>query len=62
VKLKSPSLGTEHRLRVFENIVLKRIFVTEREEATEGYKEFYNEELHNFTSSPNIVTVTRRMR
>jgi hypothetical protein len=52
--------GGEHRLRVFENKVLKKIFGPEREE--DGpYRKLY---LHNLYSSPNIVRVikSRRMR
>jgi hypothetical protein len=54
----------EHRLRVFENRVPKRIFGPERGEVTGGWRELNNEELHNFYSSPNIIRMikSRRMR
>jgi hypothetical protein len=53
----------EHRLRVFENRVLRRIFVPKREEDG-SWRKFHNDELHSLYSSPNIVRVikSRRMR
>jgi hypothetical protein len=39
-------LREEHRLRVFENRML-RIFGLKREEAAEGWRKLHNEELHN---------------
>jgi hypothetical protein len=35
-------------MSVFENRVLKRIFVTKRDEVTEDLRKLYNKELHNF--------------
>jgi hypothetical protein len=57
------SLGEEHRLRVFENRVLRKIFGPKREE-DESWRKLHNDELHSLYSSPNIVTVikSRRMR
>jgi uncharacterized membrane protein len=54
----------EHRLRVFENMVLRRIFGPKRDEAIGDWRKLYNEELHNLYSSPNIIRVakSRRMR
>jgi hypothetical protein len=51
-------------LRVFENIVLRRIFGPKRDEVTGGLRKLLNEELHGLYSSPSIVRVikTRRMR
>jgi hypothetical protein len=56
-------LGEEHRLRVFENRVLRKIFGPKREEDGSRRK-LHNDELHDLYSSPNIVTVikSRRMR
>jgi hypothetical protein len=53
----------EHRLRVFENRVLRRIFGPKREEDG-SWRKLYNDELHSLYSSPNIVKVikSRRMR
>jgi hypothetical protein len=54
----------EHRLRIFENRVLRRIFGPKRDEETGGWRKLHNEELHGLCSSPGIVRVikTRRMR
>jgi hypothetical protein len=59
----SLTLGEEHRLRVFENRVLRRIFGTTREEDG-SWRKLHNGELHSLYSSPNIVRVvkSRRMR
>jgi hypothetical protein len=40
-------LREEHRLRVFENRVLKRIFGPKREEVAGSLRRLHNEELHN---------------
>jgi hypothetical protein len=57
-------LREEHRLRVFENRVLRRIFGPTRDELTGGWRKLHNEELHGLYSSPSIVRVikARRMR
>jgi hypothetical protein len=54
----------EHRLRVFENRVLRRIFGSKRDEVTGEWRKLHNEELHNFYSSPDIIrqVKSRRMR
>jgi hypothetical protein len=53
----------EHRLRVFENRVLRRIFGPKRNEVTGDWRKLHNEELHNFYSSPNIIRIINsRMR
>jgi hypothetical protein len=56
-------LGEEHRLRVFENRVLRRIFGPKREEDG-SWRKLHNDEIHNLHSSPNIVRVikSRRLR
>jgi hypothetical protein len=54
----SLTLGEEHRLRVFENRVLRRIFGPKREEDGSGRK-LHNDELHSLYSSPNIVRVIK---
>jgi hypothetical protein len=45
----SLTLREEHRLRVFENRVLRRIFGPKRDEVTGGWRKLHNEELHNCT-------------
>jgi hypothetical protein len=49
---------------VFENRVLRRIFVPKRDEVTGEWRKFHNEELHNLYSSPDIIRQVkpRRMR
>jgi hypothetical protein len=54
----SPTLGEEHRLRVFENRVLRKIFGTKREEDG-SWRKLHNDELHDLYSSPNIVRVIK---
>jgi hypothetical protein len=49
------TLKEEDRLRVFENRVVRRIFVPKRDEVTGDWKKLHNEELHNLYSSPNII-------
>jgi hypothetical protein len=60
----SLKLREEHKLRVFENRVLRRIFGPKRDEVTGEYRKLYNEELHILYSSPNIIrqTKSRQMR
>jgi hypothetical protein len=45
-------LREEHRLRVFENRVLRRIFGLKRDEVTGEWRKLHNEDLHNLYSSP----------
>jgi hypothetical protein len=56
-------LGEEHRLRVFEKRVLRKIFGPKREE-DESWRKLHNDELHSLYSSPNIFRVikSRKMR
>jgi hypothetical protein len=58
------TLREEHRLRVFENRVLRRIFGSKRDEVTEGWRKLHNEELHNLYPSKSIIRMnkSRRMR
>jgi hypothetical protein len=60
----SLTLREEHRLRVFENRVLRRIFGLKRDEVTGGWRKLHNEELHNLYSSPSInrMIKSRSMR
>jgi hypothetical protein len=54
----SLTLGEEHRLRVSENRVLRKIFGPKREEDG-SWRKLHNDELHNLYSSPNIVRVIK---
>jgi hypothetical protein len=60
----SITLREDNRLRVFENRVLKRIFVPKRDEVTGEWRKLHNEELHNLYSSPDIFRKikSKRMR
>jgi hypothetical protein len=57
-------LREEHRLRVFENRVLRRIFGPKRDEVTGERRKLHNGELRNLYSSPDIIRQikARRMR
>jgi hypothetical protein len=55
-------LREEHRLRVFENRILRRIFGPKRDEVTEEWRKLHNEELHNLYSSPDIIRQVRSRR
>jgi hypothetical protein len=57
-------LREEHKLRVFENGVLRRIFGLKRDGGTGGWRKLHNEDLHDLYSSPNIIRIikSRRMR
>jgi hypothetical protein len=57
-------LREERRLRVFENRVLRRVFGPKKDEVTEEWRKFHNEELNDLYYLPSIVWVvkSRRMR
>jgi hypothetical protein len=54
-------LRKEHRLRVFENRVLRKILAPKRDEMMVGWRKLHNEELQDLYSSPSIMKL-RRMR
>jgi hypothetical protein len=60
----SLTLREEHRLRLFENRVLRRIFGPRRDEVTGDWWKLLNEGLYNVYSSPNVIRMikSRRMR
>jgi hypothetical protein len=60
----SLTLREEHRLRVFENRVPRRIFGPKRGEATREWRKLHSGELHTSYSSPDIIRQikSRRMR
>jgi hypothetical protein len=51
----SLTLREEHKLRVFENRVLRRIFGPKRDEILGGWGKLHNEEFHNLYSSLDTV-------
>src|SRR5215510_3208506 len=58
----SLTLREEHRLRVFENRVLRRVFGPNRDEVTGEWRKLHNEELEDLYSSPSIVQVVKSKR
>jgi hypothetical protein len=60
----SLTLREGHRLRVFENRVLRKVIGPKRDEVTGQWTMFHSWELHNFYSSPDIIrqNKSRRMR
>jgi hypothetical protein len=60
----SLTVREEHKLRVFENRVLRRIFGPKRDGVMGWWRKLHNEELHNLYSSPSIIRIikSRRMK
>jgi hypothetical protein len=56
------TLREEHRLKVFENRVLRRIFGQKRNEVIGGWRKLYNEEFHNVYSSSIIIRMMKSRR
>jgi hypothetical protein len=55
------TLREEHRLRVFENSVLRKIFGPKGEKDG-SWRKLHNDELHSLYFSPNIIRVIKSMR
>jgi len=55
-------LREERKLRVFENMVLRRIFGPRRDEVMGEWRRLHNEELNDMYCSPNIVRVIKWRR
>jgi hypothetical protein len=51
----SLTLKEDHRLRVFKNRLLRKIFGSKREEEAEGWGKLHKEALHNLYSSINVM-------
>ena len=60
----SLTLREEHRLRVFENKVIRKIFGAKKDKITGEWRKLHNTELHSLYSSPNIIRSlkSRRLR
>jgi hypothetical protein len=58
----SLTLRQEHRLRVFDNRVLRRIFGPKRDEVRGEWRKSHNEEFHNLYSPPDIIRQIKSMR
>jgi hypothetical protein len=52
-------LREKHRLRVFENRVLRRILELKRDERIGGWRKLHNEELHNLYSSSDVIRLIK---
>lgn len=51
-----------HRLRIYENVVLREIFGPKKTKGTREYRRLHDEELHDQYSSPAIIRVVRMIR
>ena len=58
----SLTLREEHRLRAFENTVLRRIFGPKRDGVTRKWIKLHNEELNDLYPSPTIFRVIKSRR
>jgi hypothetical protein len=58
----SLTLGEVHKLRLFENRVLRKIFGPKGDEVTGGSRKLHNEELHNLYSPPSIIRMIKSRR
>jgi hypothetical protein len=53
----SLELREEHRLRVFENRGLRKVFGPQRDEVTGGWRKLHNEELRDLYSLPSVIRI-----
>jgi hypothetical protein len=58
----SLTLREEHRLRVFKNRVLRRIFGPKRNEVTGEWRKLHSEELRDLYSSPSKIRIIKSRR
>jgi hypothetical protein len=58
----SLTLSEEHKLRVIENSLLRRMFGPKRDEVTGGWIKLHNEELRDLYSSPSIIRMIKSWR
>jgi hypothetical protein len=52
----------EHRLGVFLNTLLRRIFGPKNDEVTGEWRKLHNEEFHDLYSSPSIIRLMKARR
>ena len=57
--ISGPYMIAVSRLRVFENMALRTVFGSKRDEVTGEWRKLHNEELSDLCSSPNIVRVEK---
>jgi hypothetical protein len=55
----SVTLREEHRLRVIQKRVLRRIFGPKRDEMTGEWRRLHNGELHDFYPAPDMIRQTK---
>jgi hypothetical protein len=55
----SLTLREKRRLRMFENMVLRKIFETEKGKVTREWRRLHNEDLTICTHKPNIIMMTK---
>jgi hypothetical protein len=58
----SLTVREEHKVNVFENSVLRRIFGRKRKEVAGGWRRLHDEELHSLYASSNIIRVMKSRR
>jgi hypothetical protein len=58
----SLTLRGEHKLRVFENKVLRRMFGPKRDKVTGGWRILHNEEFRDLYSSPSKIRIIKSRR
>jgi hypothetical protein len=59
MKARSLTLTEGHRLSVFENRVLRRIFGPKRDGLIGEWRKLHNEELYNLYSSPDVIRMVK---
>jgi hypothetical protein len=59
---KYPTLREEHRVRVFKNTVLRRIFEPKRDRVVGGWRKLHDEEFHKLYSSLSIMRMVKSKR
>jgi hypothetical protein len=58
----SLTLRKEHRLRVFDNRLLKKIFGPKRNVVTGDWRRLHNEEFYDLCSSLNMIQVMEQKK